>query len=580
MRAVEFVARSQVPMNILWGPQRIQIYNEAHDAFMGTRHPHAFGRPAQEVWAEIWEEAEPIHRRVLAGEQVTLENHPWTVFRNGVLTEAYFTTYLTPIRDDAGAVAGELVIPFETTDSVNAGRELDIQAKLQAVVDLVGLSVYSWDLEAGVADWDEQIRAIWAVGPDVVVDRVLARSGVHPDDLPMFDSNVARALDPTGDGVFTIDFRVIGIGDGVERWVSCSGRTTFVAGAAVSFTGAVLDITERRRAEARLRESEERFRGFAENSSDVIWILDAEAQRLEYLNPGFRQTWGRPPEAALADIAVWKDSIHPEDRAAWAEILDQVVAQGAPITQEYRIVRPDGAVRWIRDTTFPILSGGGGARLGGIAHDISRHETLTVYLVEPHDVAREAKAKALRQAGHRVIVFRSEAAMLEIAAALGPGCVFIRTDDAAPEPFGLARALKARGIDLPVIFEANLGRDVARAIGAMKAGAVDVLQAPADPEALQAAVASALAGLRQADQEDRAGETARAKIALMTIREREVLEGLVGGGTNKSIARSLGISPRTVEFHRARVMERLGVRTVPEVVMAATAAGIGPPRRR
>ena len=64
----------------------------------------------------------------------------------------------------------------------------------------------------------------------------------------------------------------------------------------------------------------------------------------------------------------------------------------------------------------------------------------------------------------------------------------------------------------------------------------------------------------------------------MSDREREVLDGLLAGGTNKTIARDLGISPRTVEFHRAHVMERLGARTLPEAVLVAAAAGLRPPR--
>ena len=71
---------------------------------------------------------------------------------------------------------------------------------------------------------------------------------------------------------------------------------------------------------------------------------------------------------------------------------------------------------------------------------------------------------------------------------------------------------------------------------------------------------------------------ARARIAGMSAREREVLDGLLAGGTNKTIARELKISSRTVEFHRAHVMERLGARTLPEAVLIAAAAGLRPPQ--
>lgn len=343
-------------------------------------------------------------------------------------------------------------------------------------------------------------------------------------------------------------------------------------------TGKPVEAKQRRH-RARPRQAEERFRRFAENSSDVFWILDVTRQRLEYLSPAFEQTWGRPTRAAIADPEVWNRSIHLEDRGARAQALERVVARAEPLTHEYRIERPDGAVRWIRETSFPIRDAHGRlTQIGGIAHDTSSREPLNVYVVEADPIARETKTGALRRGGQRVTSFASEAAFLDVAGSLGPGCAVVRVDDASPAPFAAARALKARRDDLPVVFEATLGGDVGLAVRAMKAGAADVLAAPADTASLLTAVASALAEVRETGREERAAETARGQIALMSQREREVLEGLLLGGTNKSIARELGISPRTVEIHRARVMERLGVHTAPEAVLAAASAGMKPGR--
>ncbi len=577
--AVEFISGSQVPMSIIWGPERVLIYNDACIAQLGQGHPRAFGRPARESSGEIGA-AEAIHRRVFAGEQVTLENLPWTRFGDDDPPEAFFTTYFTSIRDTHGTVAGGLIISFETTDAVKTKQAeaalRESQARLQVAVDLVGLAIYSWDLNADIAYWGERVRAIWGFAPDVKVDRALARSAVHPDDLPAFDAAVSRATDPDGDGVYETQCRVISLADGLERWVSAYGKTTFVAGRAARFVGAVLDITEQKRADARRRESDERFRRFAENSSDVLWILNVEQQRLEYLSPGFLPTWGASPASAIANIGIWNDSIHPEDRVARARSLERVVGKGERTTHRYRIVRPDGSVREIRDTVFPMPDTDGriGA-IGGIAHDISRREALSVYLVDPDSSARDGKSALLRRDGQRVTAFATEAAFLDVAGALAPGCVLVRADDdASASRFDLGRILNSRGIDLPVIFEADLGGDVDLAIGAMKSGAMDVLQAPAEPAAVLAAVASALAHLRQEDLIESAAERIRLQLSRMTAREREVLDGLLAGGTNKTIARKLGISPRTVEVHRARMMERLGVHTAQEAVMAVASAGM------
>jgi hypothetical protein len=93
---------SQLAMNLAWGPERIQIYNDAALAFMGTKHPRVLGRPGHEHWSEVWEAAEALNRRVFAGETITLEDHPWTLLRNGCLEETFFTSYFTPIRDETG----------------------------------------------------------------------------------------------------------------------------------------------------------------------------------------------------------------------------------------------------------------------------------------------------------------------------------------------------------------------------------------------------------------------------------------------------------------------------------------------
>jgi PAS domain S-box-containing protein len=130
---------------------------------------------------------------------------------------------------------------------------------------------------------------------------------------------------------------------------------------------------ERKRAEEALRKSEERFRQFADNSSDVFWIVDAERQQLEYLNPVYEKIWGEPRERMMRDIGHWLELVHPEDRERGASAMPRVLA-GESFVMEYRIVRPDdGAVRWIRDTVFPIRDPSGRIyRVAGVAQDVTK----------------------------------------------------------------------------------------------------------------------------------------------------------------------------------------------------------------
>jgi PAS domain S-box-containing protein len=338
------------------------------------------------------------------------------------------------------------------------------------------------------------------------------------------------------------------------------------------------DITARKEAEQKLQASEARFRQFAEHSTNVLWIVDIETSRLEYLSPAFENTWGEPPDAMLRDLGRWVETIHPDDRARALDAFDRV-RRGEIVLQEYRIVRPDGAVRWIRDAFFPMPDEQGRLRrAGGIAQDITKHTGSLLYVVDADDASRQELTLLLQGAGYNVKAFASARAFLDVASVLAAGCVVL--DVGRPEAGGLdlPRDLWARRIELPVIVIASRRGDVGFAVQAMKAGAVDLLERPYERSALLTAVASALADIRGAADKGRAAELALVRIGEMSGREREVLDGLLAGKSNKQIARDLGISPRTVEMHRAKVMERLGAHSLPEAVLMAAAAGIQPAR--
>ena len=417
---------------------------------------------------------------------------------------------------------------------------------------------------------------MWGLPPGSHVDVDVFLAGVHPEDRPRVEAAIVACTDPLGDGVYHLTYRVIGIADGVERWVSTHGQTIFEDNRPVAFIGAALDISNQKLSEERLRASEERFRQFAEHSSNVLWILDTRTMQLEYLNPIFETVWGQSPERMLGDYARWGESIHPEDRA---HVLDTIgrVRQGEGATIEYRIVRPDGSVRWIRDTVFSVRDELGSVlRVGGIAQDITTQNSSIVYVVDADETSRQRLMILLQRAGYDVKAFASGRAFLEVVPALMPGCVVLDID--SPEAGGttIPGELKARRIALPVIVTGKSGGDVKIAVQAMKAGAVEWLETPYEADELLAAIADAMASTQDTARMDRAAELARARIALMSSREREVLAGVIAGETNKVIGRRLGISPRTVESHRAHVMQQLGARTLPELVLLATAAGIRP----
>lgn len=348
--------------------------------------------------------------------------------------------------------------------------------------------------------------------------------------------------------------------------------------AALTQTAAIIisrhqENEERARAERALHESEERFRRFAEHSANVLWLADLESGRLDYLSPAFTQVWGMPAED-MPDIASWLASVHPEDRDAAARAL-QRAGDSETLVFEDRIQRAsDRAVRRIRDTFFPIPAEIGRLGLvGGIAQDVTTDAGLRTYVIAVGDSARRDLIGALRSAGYEVQAFASGQAFLDLAGALMPGCVVLDLED---EDLFVAAELKAARAYLPVVAIGSSRGDIGLGVRAMKVGVVDFLATPWTTEALLFAVRTALAEIHAEADRTREWDEARNRIAALSMREREVLEGLLAGGTNKTIARTLGLSPRTVEIHRARVMEVLGARTLPEAVLIATAAGVRP----
>ena len=188
-----------------------------------------------------------------------------------------------------------------------------------------------------------------------------------------------------------------------------------------------------------------------------------------------------------------------------------------------------------------------------------------VHLIDDDEGVRQALAFLLTTAGFAVRVYESANVFLEAFASVQPGCVV--TDVRMPGIDGLAlqRELKTRGVALPVIVITGHA-DVALAVEVMKAGAVDFIEKPFHDDALLSAIRVAITRHGHDAQRDNEIAAIKAKFASLSPRESEVLDGLVAGQPNKTIAYDLQISARTVEVHRANLMTRMGAGSVADLV--------------
>ena len=198
-----------------------------------------------------------------------------------------------------------------------------------------------------------------------------------------------------------------------------------------------------------------------------------------------------------------------------------------------------------------------------------------VYIVDDDDAVRDSLSVMLEAIGHRVRTFGLAKDFLDVAPTLPIGCLIADIRMPGMDGLELQRALDDQALHFPMIVITGHG-DVPLAVRAMKAGAVDFIEKPFSTPTILASVGAALSHIESAEQQDPAAQVALAKLGLLSPREREVLEGLLAGLPNKTIAYDLAISPRTVEIHRARVMDKMGARSLSELIRLALAAGLRP----
>src|SRR5499426_86995 len=200
-------------------------------------------------------------------------------------------------------------------------------------------------------------------------------------------------------------------------------------------------------------------------------------------------------------------------------------------------------------------------------------EISTVHVIDDDEAARDSLAFLLRTAKIDVKTYESATAFLAVASNVKSGCII--TDVRMPEISGidLLRRLKELNICVPVIVVTGHG-DVPLAVEAMKVGAAEFLEKPFDDEVLLNAVRSALN--KQNTDSKRQAERADidSRLAALSNRERDVLQGLVSGLANKQIAFNLGISPRTVEIYRANLMTKMQASSLSDLVRMALIANI------
>lgn len=199
-----------------------------------------------------------------------------------------------------------------------------------------------------------------------------------------------------------------------------------------------------------------------------------------------------------------------------------------------------------------------------------------IHLIDDEEAIRRSAGFLLRNAGFDVLTYPSGTDFLAAVGAAEPGCILLDIRMPGLDGLEVQATLNERGLGYPVIVLTGHG-DITLSVRAIKAGAVDFLEKPFEKTALLAAIDEAFGRLEDAHAQQQDAGAALERLAVLTPRERDVLDGLVAGQPNKITAYKLGISTRTVEAHRANLTHKLGVRSMSDVLRLAFAADLGLP---
>jgi PAS domain S-box-containing protein len=391
--AVGICLNSRFPMFVWWGPELVNIYNDAYVPVLGKRHPAALGVPAQKTWHEIWPvvglQADAVMKR---GEATWNERVLLVMERHGYTEDTWFTWSYSPIPDDAGGIGGVFCACTEETPHVLAEADRDRLLK-------------QLDTERSrLADVFRQSPSFLAVlrGPEHVFDFVNDQYYRLSGKRDLIGRTVRDALpEVAGQGYFEVLDRVYATG---EPFVGTDMRVLFqrtpgapreeaymdfvyqpmldAGGAVVGIMAHGVDVTERRRSEAAVREAQQRYRAVFESARDAMIIYTPQGTVVG-ANPAACRMYGYGPEEIVGVHA--PDVIHPDARAMFAEFLRVAGAGG-----EYRCETVD---RRRDGTAFPIEVIGtrfdydGRTHLMSVIRDISERKRATDRVRRLHAVA-------------------------------------------------------------------------------------------------------------------------------------------------------------------------------------------------
>ncbi|HEU0045431.1 PAS domain S-box protein [Sphingomonas sp.] len=385
LRAVlGFLLRSPVPIVMLWGEDGIMLYNDGYSVFAGGRHPEQIGMPVREGWPEVADFNDNVMKVGLAGGTLAYKDQELTLYRHGTAEQVWMDLDYSPVLDDDGRPAGVLAIVIETTERVAAERALrDERDRSRDVLDHMGDAFALLDRDLRIVEMNAAALRLESRPPGEVIGKTHWEA--HPDAAPEVGELYRAAI--TEGRPRMLEHRYVWP-DGRETWIDMRAYPVD-QGLAVFYR----DISDRKRDEAAVAESEKRFRNMADQAPVMMWVTDPSGV-CTYLNRRWYEFTGQADGAG--EGYGWLDAVHPDDMPVAQEAFLTANALQQDYRVEFRIRRADGVYRWAIDAAAARFAADGGY-LGYVGSVIDIEERREAEAALQASTAR-AEALAAEQA--------------------------------------------------------------------------------------------------------------------------------------------------------------------------------------
>ena len=410
--ALSICLHSSFPTAIYWGPELRLLYNDAWAPIPADRHPLALGRPAADVWADIWDVVGPQFEQVMqTGEGFSVFDQMLPMVRNGLRQETYWNYSFTAIRGEDGSVVGVFNQGNETTHAVLARRQAE--AELERMGNMFAQAPSAVAMLAGPDHVFEVVNAAYEelVGRKDLIGRPVAE--VLPEVVTQGFIELLDRVFETGEPfvgrAVSVELSRTPGGPMEERLIDFVYQPlTNVAGLRSGVFVQATDVTHAARAEDALRASEAKYEAMVNAIDQMLWSTRPDGFH-DYYNDRWYEYTGMP--YGSTDGEAWNGMFHPDDQERAWQVWRQSLVTGEPYHIEYRLRHRSGQYRWvigraqcIRDANGEIM------RWFGTCTDI-------------HDLkeAEEARQLLLREMNHRVKnLFAIASGMITMTARTAP----------------------------------------------------------------------------------------------------------------------------------------------------------------